>query len=123
MTAENMEEIMTNQRILELQMCQGMLRNEGISTWKTFWHEYQEANVGPYNRFKDLLGYTITKRLDGGYSYYRSTNSYLDRLYKNYFYERGYDPKEHRLPQDIRVVSQKNRGHSPLFVKWLRKHD
>ena len=115
---------MTNQRTLELEMIQGLLRSEGISTWETFWHTYQQANtVGKNNRFKDLLGYTITQRPNGGYSYYRSTNSYLDRLYKNYFYERGYDPKEHRLPLEIRVVLQRIRGHSPPFVKWLRKHD
>ena len=118
-----MEEIMTNQRALELERIQGLLRTEGISSWKTFWHMYQEATVGKTNRFKDLLGYTITKRTDGGYSYYRSTNSYLDRQYKNYFYERGYDPKQHSLPVDLRAVLQRNRGHLPLFVKWLRKHD
>ena len=120
MTVMNMEEIMTNQQILDLERCQTVLRNEGISTWQEFWQRYQEANIGPHNRFKDLLGYKIIQRTSGGFSYYRSTNSYLDNQVRNWFIENSYDSRTDRLPMDLRDLLQGNRAHSSPFVKWLR---
>ena len=110
MTVMNMEEIMTNQQILDLERCQTVLRNEGISTWQEFWQRYQEATKGSYNRFKDLLGYTIIQRTSGGFSYYRSTNSYLDNQVCNWFIQRGYDSKTDRLPMELRDLLQRNRA-------------